>query len=149
MHLSSCPVRLVWCVMYLFLCICIHIVHIVYMCAWCFVCVIGHCKSVAGTPPPLAGVVGLPSMCVSCVGAASHSWLAASRLENSRVAVWRLSARGYHLQRFCRPQSKKHQVLLEAIRAFTRTVGAFRKLNYCHNCGCGQRRRHITANKCL
>ena len=34
--------------------------------------------------------------------------------------------------------SKKHQVLLDSmedIRAFTRTVGAYRKLNYCHNCG--------------
>ena len=39
---------------------------------------------------------------------------------------------------FADHMSKKHQVLLEsmeAIRAFTRTVGAFRKLNYCHNCG--------------
>ena len=39
---------------------------------------------------------------------------------------------------FADHMSKKHQVLLdsmEEIRAFTRTVGAFRKLNYCQNCG--------------
>ena len=39
---------------------------------------------------------------------------------------------------FADHMSKKHQVLLnsmEEIRGFTRTVGAFRKLNYCHNCG--------------
>ena len=38
---------------------------------------------------------------------------------------------------FADQKSKKHHVLLdsmEAVRAFTRSIAAFRKLNYCHNC---------------
>ena len=61
-----------------------------------------------------------------------HAW---------KTAVLKCDACGHEdviCDDFADHMSKKQQMLLESmedIRAFTRTVSAFRKLNYCHNCG--------------